>query len=383
MDTTNTAISTVATNSHDSVWLKYFRPHEAIQAVLTHITNLPSSKYERTTARNYEGGLKYFLLWAQRDQPTLDLLNEFIAHLKYEKSYRGKTGISTASIGSRYLAPIRLYLKRLASQSINACADGSPLTLEDRHMIADIREQFRLAAAIKNPAPDQTSYLSPLEATGTRLTLGELNMLYSLCDTTKLRGKRDLALFYVAFNTAMRAAELSRLTLDKLRYEDGLWLVHVRGKGNNMTPPALDQRGYDLLMDYVKAFNEVVGAKDPRSISRSTPVWKQIQWNDTPFPANYQDWKPEAGITSGAIRHICAKYSEALSEALNREIILTPHDMRRSYAKIMWDSGADIMDISMQLRHKSIATTQIYIGPRIDRRKGLLSSRVQQAVPLP
>jgi integrase len=383
MNTTIFSLNIVAITDtpNSEKWLQYFRPADAINAVMYHIANLPSAGYEGHTARSYIGGLKYFLEWAQRDQPTLDMLSRFVAHLKHEKHHRNKVGITTASISSRYLPPVRLYLKALAAQSITARNDGTPLSLDDRHTITDIREQFRLAASMKNPSPEQTSNLSALEATGTRLTLEELNLLYSLCDTSKLRGKRDLALFYVAFNTAMRAAELSRLTLSNIQYEVGFWLVHVRGKGGNMTPPVLDQKGYDLLRDYIESFNAVLLEGDIRRIGTNTPVWKPIQWNDTPFPADYQDWNPQSGLTPGALRAICNKYGVALSKVLQREISLSTHDTRRSYAKIMWDSGADIMDISLQLRHKSISTTQIYIGPRIDRRKGLLSSRVSQAIP--
>jgi Site-specific recombinase XerD len=376
---TNTAI----TRQHmDTAWLNYFRPADAMHAVISHIANLPSSKHEAHTMRVYKGGLSYFLAWAGHEQPTHDLLNHFIAHLKHEKPWGGdKLGISASSIASRYLAPLRIYLRSLAGQSINSRVDGTNLTVDDRHYITDIREQLRAAAAIPNPDPDETTNLSALEAHGTRLNLGELNALYALCDRGTLRGKRDLAMFYISFNSAMRAAEMTRITLSKIKRDGDVWLIHVRGKNNNMTPPALDQQGYDLLLEYIEAYNNLLAFDDPRRIGVDTPVWQQIQFNDKPFPVGYQGRDNQAGICTQSIRAICERYSGLLSSALNKHIDFTPHDMRRSYAKIMKDDGADIMDISMQLRHKSIATTQRYIGPKIDRVKGLLSARVTQSLP--
>ncbi len=376
-------MNTAITRQHmDTAWLNYFRPADAMHAVISHIANLPSSKHEAHTMRIYKGGLKYFLEWAGHEQPSRDNLNHFIAHLKHEKPWgTDKHGISSASIASRYLAPLRIYLRALSGQSINTRVDGTPLTIDDRHYVSDIREQLRAAADIPNPDPDETTNLSALEAHGTRLALGELNNLYALCNRATLVGKRDLALFYISFNSAMRAAEMTRITLKSIKRDGDVWLIHVRGKNNNMTPPALDQQGYDLLLEYIEAYNALLDFDDPRRIGVDTPVWKQIQFNDTPFPANYKNSNPQVGISTQSIRAICDKYSIKLSAALNKHIDFTPHDMRRSYAKIMKDDGADIMDISMQLRHKSIATTQRYIGPKIDRVKGLLSARVTQSLP--
>lgn len=378
-------MQTQITRDHiNTAWMNYFRPPEAMKAVISHIANLPSSKYEGHTMRVYRGGLKYFLEWAGQEQPSRDLITHFIAHLKHEKKWgNGNLGISAASISSRYLAPIRIYLRALAGQSINTHVNGAPLTIEDRHFILDIREQLRAAASISNPDPDETNNLPDLEAHGTRLTIGELNALYALCNRATLRGKRDLALFYISFNSAMRAAEMTRTTLNKIKRDGDVFLIHVRGKNNNMTPPALDQMGYDLLIEYIEAYNATLASDDPRRIGPDTPVWQQIQFNDAPFPPGYQERDDQAGLSTQSIRAICKKYSGQLSQALNKTIDFTPHDMRRSYAKIMKDDGADIMDISFQLRHKSIATTQRYIGPKIDRKKGLLSARIAQHLPEP
>ncbi len=375
--------STAITRNHmDTAWLNYFRPADAMKAVISHIANLPSSKHEAHTMRIYKGGLKYFLEWAQHEQPTRDVLLHFIAHLKHEKAWgAGKHGISASSISSRYLAPLRIYLKSLAGQSINNRSDGSPLTVDDRHYIGDIREQLRAAAAIPNPDPDTTNNLPDLEAHGTRLSIGQINTVYSMCNRTTLAGKRDLAIFYWFFNSAMRAAEMSRVTLNKIKFDGDVYRIHIRGKGNNMTPRVIDHQGYILLVEYIDAYNALLEPDDPRYIGRDTPVWRQIQFNDKPFPIGYQGRDNQRELSTQSLGAICAKYSKLLSAELGITISFTPHDWRRSYAKVMKDNDADIVDLSNHLCHKSVDTTIRYVGDRTDWRKGLPGTRITQSLP--
>ena len=377
-------MNTAITRDHmDTAWLIYFDPVEAMKAVHNHIKNLPSSKHEGHTMRIYSGGLKYFFEWASNAQPTADLVTAFISHLKHDKAWgNGKHGISASSISSRYLAPLRIYIKKLAGQSVNSRRDGTELTLDDRHYIADIRQQLNAAAVVPNPKPDETNNLPDLEAHGTRLTVGQINTVYSLCNPTTLAGKRDLAFFYWMFNSAMRVAEMSRVTLNKIRREGDVFRIHIRGKNNNMTPRVIDQVGYDLLHDFIKAYNARLDFDDPRRINGDTPVWRTIQFNDEPFPAYYKGYDPQSGLSNQAMRQICTKYSEKLSRELGTEINFTPHDWRRSYAKIMKDNDGDIVDISKHLCHKSVDVTIRYIGPKQNWLKGLPGTRISQTIPV-
>lgn len=375
----NTAITR---ENMDTAWLNYFRPADAMKAVISHVANLPSSKHEGHTMRVYRGGLKYFLEWASHAQPTKDMLTHFIAHMKHEKEWgNGKRGITASSISSRYLAPIRIYLKALAGQSINTRVDGTPLTLDDRHYVADIRDQLRAASEIPNPSADEKNNLPDLEAHGTRLTVGQINTVYNLCDRETLVGKRDLAFFYWLFNSAMRASEMSRVTLNKIKHDGDVYRIHVRGKGNNLTPKVIDHEGYVLLLEYVAAYNTVLNHDDPRRIGADTPVWQQIQFNDTPFPVGYQGRDDQSGLSTQSMRSICEKYSKLLSAELGIEINFTPHDWRRSYASVMKNNDGDIVDISQHMCHKSVDVTIRYVGPKTDWRKGLPGSRINQTLP--
>jgi integrase len=46
-----------------------------------------------------------------------------------------------------------------------------------------------------------------------------------------------------------------------------------------------------------------------------------------------------------------------------------PHDLRRSYARRMYEAGADIVAIQQNLGHSSIETTMTYIGELDARRR--------------
>lgn len=56
---------------------------------------------------------------------------------------------------------------------------------------------------------------------------------------------------------------------------------------------------------------------------------------------------------------------------------LAPHDLRRTYAQIGYDSGVPITQISKLLGHASVATTQCYLNLELD-----LETTVSDFVPL-
>jgi integrase len=46
--------------------------------------------------------------------------------------------------------------------------------------------------------------------------------------------------------------------------------------------------------------------------------------------------------------------------------LVTPHDLRRSFARLAEDNGAALREIQSSLGHSNIATTEIYLGSRQD-----------------
>lgn len=372
----STASPIIIAAAIDSRWLHYFNPHQAIEALFAHVAALPSSKNkEQHTLRVYKSGLAYFLNWANQEMPTPDLLRKFIAHLRIDRDAKSST------IASRYLAPVRLYMRSLAGQHIASRMNGEDLTHEDRFFIQDAKEQFREAADLKTPKGDETSNLPPLWQHGNRLTLQQVNQLYATCDVSTLAGRRDLALLYLGFTSALRIAELQRLKLSNIKTGKDGWEIHVRGKRNNIDPVPLDNTGYRLVKEWIAAYNESLEAEDPRRITPDTVIWQSLQHNDRPFPIGYQGIKHSDGISAQALRTILRKHCEQIRKYDFSFPILAPHDMRRSAAALGHAAGMDYPQLQRLLRHKQLSTTFGYVGKAPDLSKSKLSNYVNFTLP--
>lgn len=353
------------TDRHAYDWLQFFSPQKAMKAVAAHIAKLGSTGRTDHTKRVYEAGLKYFFQWMQASPdlahpfPDADLLDEYIAHLKHEKS----GGLKSSTIASKYLAPVRLYIKQLKRQRIETTS------LEDGQTVIRLKEHLEEALAIQNPEPSEKTNLSALYAHGRRLTQDQVSQLFRSCDLATIKGKRDLALLYVAFTSALRLSELKQITLSKIEQGDDGYLIRVIGKRGNIDPVDMDGRAKQLIDDYIAAYNADLLPDDPRYITENTPLWQPIIYGDHHKKIGIQGYNPHKGLSVDGISHIIISISK---KVLGFKI--SPHDCRRSYASIARGAGMEYDAIQQQLRHKSIATTQRYVGTPPNMAKSRLSS---------
>ena len=93
-------------------------------------------------------------------------------------------------------------------------------------------------------------------------------------------------------------------------------------------------------------------------------MWRYIE-------AYVETWLESQGITSGRVLRSFSPGSGLLMPSVSTDTIqrtvklwmdCNPHDLRRSYAKNMYDGGMDIEALRQQLGHKSADTTRRYIG---------------------
>lgn len=177
-----------------------------------------------------------------------------------------------------------------------------------------------------------------------RLTRQQAERLLYAPDVTTLPGLRDVSMFSLALCTGVRVAELVSLQTDDLeQHLSGELALRIRhGKGNK-------QR----LVPY--------GALD----------WSL---------ALTRQWLAKAGITSGYVfRGVWKGGNTVRDTALTtfgferilkgypivvhgktREI--KPHDLRRTYARLMYESGVELVAIQQNLGHTNVETTLSYIG---------------------
>lgn len=344
-------------------WLDYFSLADALHSVAAHIAALPSSTStpERHTAKSYEMGLRYFLAWYNEALPGPALVQEYIAHLKMR-------GLKSSTIATRYLAPLRLLIGKLHEQHI-------PVTGREREFVADCKEQMSLALKVKSPKAEQTSNVAPLwRADHVRLSLQEVNAVLRRINRRTLSGLRDYALLRIAFESALRIAELQRLTLDSFRAEDNVVLITVRGKRNNIDSVSITPDCYAAVNAYVDAWNADLDDDDPRVIDRHVALWQpMIHGNNYPL-LGVNRYNPRRGMSIQSIRDVIARRTV---DALGEDRRLAAHDTRRTAAALAYESGMGIAEIQKLLRHKSAATTLLYVGERPDYAGRTLGLRIK------
>ncbi|MBZ0296079.1 MAG: site-specific integrase [Anaerolineae bacterium] len=363
------------------LWLHYFDPQLALQDFVNYIETLPSSRHERHTMHaymgsladfcahlgatvNHYGGEDYDFDFSTMHAPNHHNTQRYMADLK-------RRGLSSSTI-QRYMAAVRHFVRALEMQEVY------PQSGTDFVLIMEMQRQFRQAIAIKNPAPDRTSNRPALEQHGQRLNLIEVNRLfeYFADEIDTLIGQRDLAILYLGITSGLRAAELARITLDNIREGKDCYEVHVRGKRNNFDPVGIDTEAYDLIMQYVTTWNNRLTEDDPRRIEGSKPVFQPLLKGDHIPALGLRGYDPASGLTARAILKLVARRTEA---ALNHPI--TAHDMRRTCAYLMRSNGYEWDLIRDQLRHRSIGTTERYVGREQDLSRALLSRVVEFTVP--
>lgn len=344
---------------------RFFDFEKAYQAVVDHCMALPSSRTpEQYTLKNYVAGLDYFLAFIEDALPTKELMKSYVAHLI------GERGLKSTTIASKYLAPVRLFCKALVEQPLEF------ENVDDARMMFGLpewRELIRQAGGIKNPKSEESSNIAPLwNPKFHRLSLNQVNAVLRGIDRSTIAGKRDYALLMVAFTTALRLAEISRITLDSISREGDVSIITVRGKRSNSDPVPTSESAVQAILEYVEAFNGGLEVDDPRRIGKATPLWQPMMHGDNYVGLGYNSYQPKKGMCNQAIRKLMARRVKAV---LGFEI--APHDFRRTAAKLAFEGGMPLPDIQKLLRHKNPSTTLAYIGQKPDYGAASLSNYVQ------
>jgi integrase len=341
-------------------WLQYFNPFIARTAFNAHLDALPGALTpERHTIKSYNGALDYFLKWSCMQMPTEDMMERFIAHLRHDLK------LASTTISSRYLAPARLYLRKLAKQNVDLESFVDPYATSVEQFtqrnnafvaIGQIREHLRAASEIKSPKPEITTNIAPLwQPKFNRLTVEEINTRLRRIDRTTLLGARDYALLQAAFSSALRLAELARITPNSFSRDGEQWLITVRGKRSNIDPVPISAKVYAFIQEWIDAYNLLLAEDDPRRIVGDTPIWQPLTRSNRHMPIGSNRYNPAEGMSHQAIR-----------DMIFRRAGIAVHDTRRTCAAIAYDNGMNITQIQALLRHKDAAVTLLYIGTKPD-----------------
>ena len=169
------------------------------------------------------------------------------------------------------------------------------------------------------------------------LTHEQMDAILAAVEPNNLWGFRDHALLLLLYNTGARVSEIVDLEIDDLRLE-APYLVSLTGKGNK-------QRYVLLWEETVVSIKRYLDARNRR--------YDQIKLilNTKGRP-----------ISRFGIGHIVEKYHQLAQPKCPslREINVTPHTLRHTYALHNAEAGNAITDIRDNLGHTCTETTRIY-----------------------
>jgi site-specific recombinase XerD len=212
--------------------------------------------------------------------------------------------------------------------------------------------RIKNAANPKSSPVKVTTYQDKPDAMHLRLSRGQAEALIDSPGVATMRGLRNTAIIAVLLCTGIREAELVALDTDDLRQElsGELALYIQKGKGNKARLVPYGELEWCLAI-----------------IDR----WSEIAKIDhgPMFRGLYKGGRKlrPGRLSVRAVEDILAGYPVAVDGHM---VKVRPHDCRRTYARRLYNAGANIMAIQQNLGHASIETTLGYIGePDASRRR--------------
>jgi site-specific recombinase XerD len=276
--------------------------------VIEVVLNSLNSEHSR---RAYERALKEFLLWHQQQgKPMLDkaLVQSYVAHLRDKK-------LSSASINQK-LAAIR--------KLVGEAADGGALDQQTANIIRSVK-------GVKQEG----------RKTGNWLTKTQAQQFINCINSNSLKGLRDRVIIALLVGCGLRRNELAELEIAQIQQREGRWvIVDLLGKRNKLRTVPIPSWAKVAVDEWLNA-TELEQGKLLRPINKGESVYGEA-------------------ITAQAIRNIVVDYSDQL------DLTISPHDLRRTFAKLAHKGGAPLEQIQLALGHSSIKTTEVYLGVEQD-----------------
>lgn len=172
------------------------------------------------------------------------------------------------------------------------------------------------------------------------LSVEGIKLLLAQPDMTTAKGRRDLTLLALMYDSGARVQEIIDLTPSMLRLNKPS-TVKIIGKGNKARiVPMLDAQ-----MDHLKNYLKEHKLNEPSA---------------NLYPLFYNSRKEK--LTRAGVGHIVQKYAGAARKE-NKLLIpekISPHSLRHSKAMHLLQAGVNLVYIRDILGHVSIQTTEIY-----------------------
>ena len=172
------------------------------------------------------------------------------------------------------------------------------------------------------------------------LSMDAMKLLLSLPDITEKKGRRDLALISLMYDTGARVQDIADLCVQDIHFTEP-YFVTICGKGSKVRQVPLLPEQMHILQIYLKE--------------------NHLDKNEyRPYPLFFNNRHEK--LTRGGITHILQKY---VDKARKEKPDLIPeriscHSLRHSKAMHLLQAGVNLVYIRDILGHVSIQTTEIY-----------------------
>jgi site-specific recombinase XerD len=258
--------------------------------------------------RAYQFAIEEFIAW-YCSEPRLAFNRIVVVRYRMHLEARG---LSAATVNQRLAA-----VRRLAYEASD-CGLLSP----------------ELAAGIRRvKGAKQLGHRS-----GNWLSLEQSSALLNSIEGDDLRHKRDYAIIAMLLGCGLRRSELVGLDVEKAQLRQDHWVVvDLVGKGGHVRTVPIP-RWTKAALDRWTSAAGITRGKLFRAISRKGTVWG-------------------SGISQNLVWCIVRNYCLRLGLE-----DVTPHDLRRTCAKLCHDTGGELEQIQFLLGHASVQTTERYLG---------------------
>jgi integrase/recombinase XerD len=172
------------------------------------------------------------------------------------------------------------------------------------------------------------------------LTVEGIRLLLDQPDLTTKKGRRDLAMLALMYDSAARVQETIDLTPSNIRLAKP-FTVKLVGKGNKARIVPLMEQEIIHLKSYMES-NHLL----------------QPHANRYPLFYNYRNEK----LTRAGVSHILRNYANRAREKEPKLIPkqISPHSLRHSKAMHLLQAGVNLVYIRDILGHESVQTTEVY-----------------------